>query len=126
MYVVDAGLDLKQCNTLLKSLRPSSKLGWNITSASRDTTDRHTGSKRPKETKEKLSKAMSANRVGHTHSDETKEAIRRGKLAYFRPATVYDYATKQPVAVGVSLSEWCRENGHTKRLGLIVDSFNKV
>lgn len=115
LYVIASKLSLDECNKLLKTLRPNNGMGWNITSASRNTTERHTGMNRQITTKLRISAAMTGKNRG-THTEEHNKAISEGKLKYFRPANVYDYVTGKLIAENISIPAWCRENGYSKGL----------
>lgn len=116
LYVVASGLSLDECNTLLRTLRPSASIGWNITSASRSTAERHTGKIRPTQTKLRISEGMKGKHTGKTYSDEHRKAISDGSQNRYRPVDVFDYITEEKIASGVSLPYWCKLNGYSKGL----------
>ena len=114
LYVIASGLSLEDCTALLRDLRPENNLGWNLTKASRSTQERHTGKTRPQKTKLRISEGMVGKNAGKTYSEAHRKAISAGSQNKFRKADIYEYASEDKIASGVSIPYWCAMFGYTK------------
>lgn len=112
MYIIASGLDLEQCNNLLRTLRPDANMGFNITRACRSTKERHLGKTRSKKTRKLMSQVMTGKALGRVYSEEHRANIRAGSQNKWRPVDIYDYSTETPIAKGVSLRRWSKLNGY--------------